>query len=157
MVRRYVFIILILAANAAFAQHASVVKFDRLQALLESQSDQIQVVNFWATWCGPCVKELPLFEALNSKKDSGVKVTLINLDYADQLEKVNRFLNQKKLRTEVLLLDEIDYNTWIDLVDKSWGGAIPATLVFNPKTGQRKFVDKPLAEGDLDKIIAALK
>jgi hypothetical protein len=55
-----------------------------------------------------------------------------------------------------LLLDEIDYNSWIDQVEKSWGGAIPATLFINQKTGQRKFVERELKDGELEEIIGSL-
>jgi len=143
--------------SAATAQKAIVVKFDALQKILETKSDQIQVINFWATWCAPCVKELPLLEKLNAQKDLNTKITLINLDYADKLEKVNEFMARKNIQSEVLLLDDIDYNSWIDKVDKSWGGAIPATLIINPRTGKRKFVEKELKEGELENLIAELK
>lgn len=139
------------------AQKATVVKFDALEKRLNTTSDQIQVINFWATWCAPCVKELPLLENLNTKSNLDVKITLINLDYADDLDKVNAFISRKNIRSEVLLLDEIDYNSWIDKVDKNWSGAIPATLIFNPKSGKRKFVEKELKEGELERLIASLK
>ena len=145
------------ATQFSLAQEATIVKFDRLHSLLESKSDQIQVINFWATWCAPCVKELPMFEALHATNDPAIKVTLINLDYAEKLDKVNSFISHKNMKAEVLLLDEIDYNSWIDKVDKRWGGAIPATLVINQKTGKRKFVDRELAEGQLEQLISELK
>jgi thiol-disulfide isomerase/thioredoxin len=154
---KFILLILLFAPQFGFAQHASVVKIDRLEAIIEAESDQIQIINFWATWCAPCVKELPLFEALNAKNDPLVKVVLINLDFVDKLDQVNAFINRKNIKSEVLLLDEIDYNSWIDRVDKSWGGAIPATLFINQKTGQRKFVDKELKEGDLETVILELK
>lgn len=138
------------------AQQVEVVKFDRLQNIIDSKADKIQVINFWATWCAPCVKELPLFEKLNAEKKD-VKVTLINLDFADKEKRVESFLSKKKMTTEVLLLDEIDYNTWIDKVDQSWGGAIPATLVINPQNGKRKFVERELQEGELQKLLAEVE
>lgn len=155
--RKPVFLLCLFLASAASAQQANVIKFDKLQALIDAKSDQVQVINFWATWCAPCVKELPLLEKLNAANDPTVKVTLINLDFADKLDKVNAFIARKNMKTDVLLLDEIDYNTWIDKVDKSWGGAIPATLIINPKNGRRKFLDKELQEGDLEKLIAEVK
>lgn len=138
------------------AQQVEVIKFDQLQNIIESKSDKIQVINFWATWCAPCVKELPLFEKLNAEK-SDVKVTLINLDFADKEKKVESFLVKKKMKTEVLLLDEIDYNTWIDKVDQRWGGAIPATLVINSKNGKRKFIERELQDGELQKLLAEVE
>jgi len=136
------------------AQKAIVVKFDALQKILNTKSDQIQVINFWATWCAPCVKELPLLEKVNAQKNLNAKITLVNLDYADKLDKVNEFVARKNIQSDVLLLDDIDYNSWIDKVDKSWSGAIPATLIINPRTGKRKFVEKALKEGDLESLIA---
>jgi thiol-disulfide isomerase/thioredoxin len=144
-------------AQETFGQTARVIKFDELEKIIHSGSDQVQVINFWATWCGPCVKELPVFEKLSAEKKTNVKVTLINLDFADKLDKVNSFISRKNLKSTVLLLDEIDYNAWIDKVDESWGGAIPATLVINPKTGQRKFVEKELSDGELENLIAEVQ
>src|SRR5690606_26060009 len=116
-----------------------------------------QVINFWATWCAPCIKELPLLEKANAQSDLGAKITLINLDYADKVDKVNDFIARKNIRSKVLLLDELDYNAWIEKVDKNWTGAIPATLIFDPKTGKRKFVERELNEGELEELIVTLK
>jgi thiol-disulfide isomerase/thioredoxin len=138
------------------AQSVKIVKFDGLQQILNTKSDQIQVINFWATWCAPCIKELPLLEKLNSTNDFNAKITLINLDYADKVEKVNEFVARKNIRSEVLLLDEIDYDSWINKVDKQWSGAIPATLIFDPKTGKRKFIEKELKDGELETLITLL-
>ena len=85
-----------------------------------------------------------------------LRLRLINLDYADKLDKVNEFMVRKNIQSDVLLLDDIDYNSWIDKVDKSWSGAIPATLIINPRTGKRKFVEKELKEGELENLIATL-
>ncbi len=139
------------------SQPAEVVKIDRLIDLMNPPSDRIQVINFWATWCAPCVKELPYFEAYYAKGQSGTQVTLVNLDFKDKLEKVNTFIARKKMKAPVLLLDEIDYNSWIDRVDKSWSGAIPATLVINGRTGSRKFVERELAEGELEQLIDSIR
>lgn len=134
------------------AQVKAVIKFDHLEKMMTSKSDSIMVINFWATWCAPCVKELPLFEKLH-KENPQLKISMINLDFAEKLDKVNTFVARKKMATTVYLLDEIDYNKWIDKVDKSWGGAIPATLIINPKTGHRKFVDHELEDGELELLI----
>jgi thiol-disulfide isomerase/thioredoxin len=153
---KIVFICLLFLCAGTYAQEAYVIKFEKLSAILEEKGEKVQVINFWATWCAPCVKELPLFEALTARNDPSIKVTLISLDFADEIKKVNAFIDRRKIRSEVLLLDEIDYNSWIDRVEESWGGAIPATLIINQKTGQRKFVDRELKDGELEEVIASL-
>lgn len=150
-----VFPVLLLFCLLSFstqAQEAEVIKFGRLEELMSKKGDKITVINFWATWCGPCVKELPYFETLAAENDN-VEVFLISLDFAEKLDRVNTFIHKKNLKSPVLLLDEIDYNSWIDKVDESWGGAIPATLVINTATGKRKFVESELKEGELEKLI----
>lgn len=147
-------IVLLVAIQSAPAQ-TPVVRFDRIEKILQTPSDKIQVINFWATWCAPCVKELPFFEKLQEERPDQIKVTLISLDFEDnKLDRVNSFVTRKKMKTEVLLLDDLDYDSWIRKVDSAWSGAIPATLVINTRTGRRKFVEKELLEGDLEKLIA---
>lgn len=136
---------------------AKVVRFDEVASIIATETDRIQVINFWATWCAPCVKELPYFQALENRNDPSVKITLVSMDYADKLKNVNSFIRKKGITSDVLILDDLDYNSWIDRVDESWGGAIPATLFINPKTGDRKFVEKELKDGELEAIIDSLK
>ena len=158
MNRLLIIIFLALSIHQTRAQEIRVIKFAELQEIISSNSTSpIQVINFWATWCAPCVKELPLFEKMNAENNESIKITLINLDFADKLDKVKSFVDRKKMKSEVLLLDEIDYNQWIDKVDKHWGGAIPATLVVNPKNGKRKFIERELEEGELEKLIEGVK
>ena len=134
-----------------------VVKFDVLEHLMTRNSEKVEVINFWATWCKPCIKELPYFQSLHDKMAQEVNVTLISLDFADVLnEKVIPFVQKRQITPEVLLLDEIDYNSWIDKVDPSWSGAIPATLVINHQTGQRKFIEGELKKGEIEIIIKEL-
>ena len=153
---KIVFAGLVFLGTFSYGQEAEVIKFEKLNSLLEEKGEKIQVINFWATWCAPCIKELPLFEALTARNDPSVKVTLISLDFADELKKVNSFISRRKIQSVVLLLDEIDYNAWIDRVEKTWGGAIPATLFINQRTGQRKFVERELKDGELEEVIASL-
>ena len=123
-------------------QEIEVIKFDALAERMETPEDHIKVINFWATWCKPCIEELPYFEALANKYNEGtIKVLLVNLDFAERLSLVTRFVDKKGITSEVVLLDEIDYDTWINKVDKRWSGAIPATLILNTQTGKREFVE----------------
>lgn len=112
------------------------------------------MINFWATWCAPCVKEIPLFEKWNQDHKE-VAVTLVSMDYDldPNPEKVNRFITRKKLQSTVVMLAKRNPNDWIDTIDKNWSGALPTTLIVNTQNGKRKFTQRELHEGELEKFI----
>lgn len=137
---------------------ARVVKLPELKKVMESPGDEIRVINFWATWCAPCIKELPLFEKLNrERQDVAVTLVSMDLDLDPNPAKVHRFVAKKKLESTVLILDESNPNAYIDEIEKQWSGALPATIVINSKTGKRKFVERELHEGDLEKLLAEVQ
>ena len=106
-----------------------------------NNKDTTYVINFWATWCKPCVAELPSFDSLS--KISNVKILLVSLDFKEDIEKkVNPFLAKNKITMECVVLDEINGNDFIDKIDKSWSGAIPATLF--KRNCNRYFVEKKI-------------
>lgn len=159
MVIRIALILLILAPGSiCMGQSAELVKLDKLQKIIQNEQEQIQVINFWATWCAPCLKELPLFEKIHTNtKDVLVRLVSMDMDLDPDPEKVRKFVIRKKIQSQVLILNEQNPNLWIDQLDKAWSGALPATLVINNKTGKRKFVEKELHEGDLEKLIADVR
>ncbi len=116
--------------------------FEEIAPVFQQDNDTTYVINFWATWCKPCVKELPYFEALHEAYEGqAVKVVLISLDFPRQLRSaLLPFLEKRQLKPEVLVLLDGKYNDWIDRVDPQWSGAIPATLMYNSATGQRRFI-----------------
>jgi len=116
--------------------------FDEFEYLLQTSTDTTYVVNFWATWCKPCIAELPYFEEANQTFESQpVKFILVSLDAMKQLEKkVIPFLQKTDIRSQVVLLDDDDYNVWIDKVSPDWSGSIPATLLFSKD--KRQFVEQ---------------
>ena len=125
--------------------------FDGLQGLLTRSDDKTYVVNFWATWCKPCVKELPYFEELNAKYDSEqVEVVLVSLDFPSRAQELLiPFVEERGLKSDVLLLDDPKMNTWIPKVDEQWSGAIPATVIFN--RNKRAFYEKSFNFKELEK------
>lgn len=140
-------------SNLNYAQTAKIIKFDKLDNLIHQRIGKITVINFWATWCGPCIKELPYFEALTKNFNDEVDVNLISVDFVSKIKQVNNFILKKKLKSSVYLLDEMDYNSWINRVDSSWSGAIPATLIIDNTTFKRKFIEGELKEGELELYI----
>jgi thiol-disulfide isomerase/thioredoxin len=151
--KNFLIILLLLIGGSSFAQKAELIKLKGLQEIMQGKSDQVLVINFWATWCAPCIKEIPYFEKLN--QDNKAHVLLVSMDYDldPNTDKVDRFVVRKKLQSRVLVLTESDPNSWIDKIDKRWSGALPATLVINSKTGKREFVQGELGEGELEKLL----
>lgn len=147
------FIVSMLVSVSLFGQGVAVINFATLQTRMKQQAaDEMVVYNFWATWCKPCVEEMPYFEMLN--KEYGpqkVKVVFVSLDFKSKLEKVKTFSTEKKLQAEVVLLDAPDYNSWIDKISSQWSGAIPATLVV--KNGKQLFHEGPFTYQELENFI----
>ena len=114
-----------------------IVDFDGLKPYLNKKNDTTYVINFWATWCAPCVKELPYFEYLQDNyKSKPVEVLLVSLDFPNQYEKkLVPFLKDKNIRSKVIALDDVDQNKWINGINQDWDGAIPVTLIYNKNKG----------------------
>ncbi len=142
-------------AVQACAQEVEVVKFDQLQSYINQKNGKIKVVNFWATWCKPCIEELDYFEAINRDyKQENVQVILVSFDFPTQVEsKLKPFLKKRKIKSEVILLDETDFNSFIDKIDPRWSGAIPATLIVDSRTGKKDFYEKQFQPGELEAMI----
>ncbi len=119
-------------------------------------ADTTYIVNFWATWCKPCVQEMPALDSLHIKAaNTRIKVLLVSLDFREDLEnRVEPFLRSKKVKAECVLLDENNGNDFIDKINRNWSGAIPATLV---KKGDKVlFAEKKLTLSDLRDMIEKL-
>ncbi len=112
-----------------------VLNYDQLKPMLHQDNDTTYVVNFWATWCAPCMEELPYFLALDSLyQNYPMKLVLVSLDFKkDYISKLQPLVRIKKLEDNVVVLEDNNANFWINDIDSSWGGAIPATLVYKGK------------------------
>lgn len=130
--------------------------FAGFERFLHIEDDKTYVVNFWATWCKPCVAELPYFEKLNEEYgEKGVEVILVSLDMPKMLEKkLLPFLEKKNLRSRVMVLDDPKQNDWIPKVNAEWSGAIPATLIYNKK--DRAFYESSMTYEELENNLNAL-
>ncbi|KAF2507264.1 TlpA disulfide reductase family protein [Flavobacterium foetidum] len=135
------FFLLLLFSVKGYNQNVKLLDINQLNERIKNGKDSTYVVNFWATWCAPCIKELPHFEKLGAehKKDK-LAVLLVSLDFKSKLtSNVIPFVKRKNLKNEVFLLNESNPQEFIDRIDPSWSGSIPATLFI--KNDKRKFVE----------------
>lgn len=135
--------------NVIEVSDLEVYDFAGFEKFLNKKDDKIHVINFWATWCAPCVKELPYFEKLNTEyANENVEVLLVSLDFPHLYDsKLKPFIKEKKLKSKVIALDDVDMNTWIPKVDETWSGSLPATIIY--KNNERKFFEKSFTYEEL--------
>jgi thiol-disulfide isomerase/thioredoxin len=131
---------------------------NELEQRVANGKDTTFVINFWATWCVPCVEELPAFEKLNAEPSkSPIKVILMSLDFKSKLNSdVVPFVNKNNIKAEVFVANEPDQQKLIDKVDKNWSGALPATLVVNSAKQVRSFYERTFTYDQLTKTISTL-
>lgn len=134
-----------------------IVKFTDLENVIKKNDNKLYVINFWATWCKPCVEELPGFMEVNKMygNNQGFRMILVSLDLAKEAEtKVRPFVLKNKINAEVYLLDDNKrMNEWIPAIDKNWSGAIPAT-VFYKNGKQLEFIESKMHKNELVQIIS---
>lgn len=126
------------------AQKAGLIRLDDLEKRISNGKDTFYVINYWATWCAPCIKELPYFDQLQkANKNKPVKVLLVSLDFPSQYKKkVIPFIEKRKLTSEVFLLNETDQQAYIDRISPQWSGALPATSFINRAKDTAQFFEQ---------------
>ena len=139
---------------AQASDELEVYDYSGLEPLLNKSDDKTYVVNFWATWCAPCIKELPYFEQLNRDySGKNVEVILVSLDFPRMYEKkLKPYIKDNDLKSRVVALNDPDMNTWIPKVDEDWTGAIPATVIYNKN--KRRFYEKSF---NYDELVTELR
>lgn len=146
------FFIIVLLSLASFAglqaqkPKVEVIYFPQLEEWFQADNDTLYVINFWATWCRPCVAEMPYFDQLQQESDSNrmgdqkVKVQFVSMDFISDLDKkLIPFLKRKQPFSSVYLLDEPKYNKWMGKVSEEWSGSIPATIFVQHSRSIRVF------------------
>lgn len=137
---------------SGMGQTARSVKITDLQKVIAG-SDSVLVVNFWATFCKPCIHEIPYFQTITEKfKDQRVKLLLVSLDLPSYFpEKVDSFLVENRYTQEVLWLNETNADYFIPKIDEKWSGSIPSTYFVNKKTGYKKLFEGEMKPEEFEK------
>lgn len=153
--KKHIVTILLLLAGYNVNAQVKLLTLSELEQRVATGKDTTYVVNFWATWCGPCVEELPAFEKLNSENaKKPFKVILMSLDFKSKLKTdVIPFVAKHKIKSEVYVVNETDQQKFIDRVDKNWSGSLPATLILNTDKKVRSFHEKAFTYDELTKTV----
>jgi len=139
------------------AQEISKIKITELEKII-TESKEPLIINLWATWCGPCVEELPYFlEEWKDKKEKGLRLILVSLDFVDDYpEKIEKFMSRRKIKPPVMWLNESDADYFCPKIDPRWSGAIPASLFVNNTTGYRSFFEGQMSSKEIKKEIKSI-
>ncbi|MBX6380059.1 MAG: TlpA family protein disulfide reductase [Thermoflavifilum aggregans] len=154
MKKWFLFFVVICMGKWATAQQIPQITSAQLKSYTEKK-DGIYVINLWATWCRPCVEELPDIEKVAaSLQDKPVHVILVSLDYADAYPKtIQRFVTQHHLQSPVYWLNETNPNAINEVLGGQWMGVVPTTLVVNAKTGYRRLFQGKITSDELTRAI----
>ncbi|SIO55526.1 TlpA family protein disulfide reductase [Chitinophaga niabensis] len=138
----------------SFSQEVTRIKASDLDQLMQYKDSPV-VINLWATWCGPCIKEMPHF-VKQAAKFPQVKFVFLSLDMKDAYPaQITKFARRHKIRSSLVWLDESNANKYAAKIDPRWEGSIPATIFIN-KGGYRKFVEGMIKEEELIKELRSL-
>lgn len=122
------------------AQELKVVSFPELEKVLAASPEKPKLINFWATWCKPCVEELPYFTALQQRNEHNLQFIFVSLDFMSQTAKVKEMIQKLSLTGTLIQLNATG-GDWIDQFDKNWSGAIPYTVLLLPNGEKREHYD----------------
>jgi thiol-disulfide isomerase/thioredoxin len=150
--------VLIMAVTAiTHAQEIRSVKAVELEKII-AESKTPMVINFWATYCIPCIEEIPYFqEEVKKHAKDGVQLLLVSLDLKSSYpEKIKTFVKKRQFTAPMVWLNETDADYFCPKVDPKWTGSLPATLFINNKKGYRKFFEEEIPREKLQKEITAI-
>jgi len=157
MKKTFAIISLLFYFSTTYAQTIPDWKIGNLEEFI-SKSETPLIINFWATYCGPCLKEIPYFEKLTKQyKENNVRLLLISLDFKESYpDKIEKFITRMKFSSSIVWLNETNADYFCPKVDSKWSGVMPATLFINKKTSYRHFIEESISESNFDLEIKKL-
>ena len=153
-----IFIILFLFFSAGInAQVIKAIKVTDLEKTIKESKTPL-IVNFWATFCVPCIQEIPYFQELARQYQSkDVSLLFVSLDLKKAYPaEVNEMAKRLKLAFPVVWLNETNADYFCPKIDTSWTGGMPSSLFVNNATGYHKFYEEQLSREKLEKEIQAM-
>lgn len=107
---------------------------DILATVAEFKGEKAVLVNFWATWCAPCIEEFPMIVDLSEQYADEVKVLFVSGDWLDYKKRARNYLRERGVVGLSFIQNQKD-NEFINGIHKDWSGALPFTIVYGKKSG----------------------
>lgn len=150
-------VVLICMGSAVFSQTIKAVKITDVEKII-AESKTPLIINFWATWCKPCVEEIPYFqEEVSEHAGDSLQLLLVSVDFKDAFPAgIAREAKKRKFTYPIVWLNETNADYFCPKIDPRWSGAVPASLFINNKTGYRKFFEQQLSVDELRNEIKAI-
>jgi thiol-disulfide isomerase/thioredoxin len=132
------------------------VNADQLKALIQGLDSKVIVVNFWATFCGPCREEFPYFVSLYREfKDQGMSLLFVSMDFDSDRPQIDEFLSEQGVNFVTYLRAGKD-DEFIRGVHPEWSGVLPMTLVYDSSKQLAKFLPKAMTYEELEDVITGV-
>jgi len=141
---------------SAHGETIETVTASEIEALVNDNDGKVVVVNFWATWCPPCLREFPdIIEVYNRYNSEGLEVMAVSMNEADEIEDIEEFLQNFEPPFPIYRAATID-ETFYEGVVESWFGEMPMTLIFDTAGNSVHIHKKPLTYDELVADVTAL-
>jgi len=143
-------------AQSGEAQSVETISAEGLHALVNDNKGKVVVVNFWASWCPPCLREFPdIIKVYDEYHAEGLEVVAVTINEADETQDIAEFLERFEPPFAIYRATSIDETFFEGVVD-TWFGEIPMTLIFDTSGNTAHFYRKTLTHEELASDVSAL-
>lgn len=150
-------IVISIAFFLGFSQEIKILKIEELKKVYTKSNDTTYIVNFFASWCGPCMMEIPILNKFQEEhKNTNIQLLYVSVDNPNSTKKLQKVVTKMKMKTPVFLLNESSDFSWLPAIDKRWQGSIPATMIINGNKKVKAFFETPLEKGQLEFYLGKL-
>ena len=117
-------------ANEPAKSPPRLVEANEVKELVAQQRGRVVLLNFWATWCPPCLVEFPeIVEIEKTYRERGLAVVSVSADSADRIESdLIPFLAKHAPEFPIYVMRTDDLDTFMQRIDPEWTGEVPATF-----------------------------
>lgn len=106
---------------------------EALKTLRKNDTNKLRLINLWATWCGPCLGEIPELVTINRMyRHRGLELIMVSADAHEQKDTVLKFLKKHQASSKNLLFNTTDRDKLAEAIGEQWNGSLPYTILVRP-------------------------